>query len=49
MIRYEIEGGPGKVYIQSMPLINTAMAISPYLNLDTDDNDGGGIKIRLGD
>ncbi len=44
--------GPGKVYIQSMPVINTAQAISPYLNIDTDNdnnNGGGGINIRLGD
>lgn len=42
--------GPGKVYIQSMPVINTAQALSPYLNLGrNDDNDGGGINIRLGD
>ena len=41
--------GPGKVYIQSMPLINTAQALSPYLNIDRGDNNGGGINIRLGD
>lgn len=40
--------GPGKVYIQSMPLINTAQAISPYLNISSG-SDGDGIKIRLGD
>ena len=40
--------GPGKVYIQSMPLINTAQALAPYLNVGGD-NDGGGINIRLGD
>lgn len=40
--------GPGKVYIQSMPLINTAQAISPYLNISSG-GDGDGIKIRLGD
>lgn len=40
--------GPGKVYIQSMPLINMAAAISPYLDIDRD-SDGGGINIRLGD
>ena len=39
--------GPGKVYLQSMPLINTAQALSPYLNLGDGDNDGG-IKINLG-
>lgn len=42
--------GPGKVYIQSMPLINTAEALSPYLRIhNSTDNDGGGINIRLGD
>ena len=38
--------GPGKVYIQSMPAIHTAQALSRYLN--TGDSDGGGINIRLG-
>ena len=41
--------GPGKVYIQSMPVINTAQALSPYLNVNNGDNNGGGINIRLGD
>ena len=41
--------GPGKVYIQSMPVINTAQALSPYLNINTDSDNGGGIKISLGD
>lgn len=41
--------GPGKVYIQSMPVINTAQALSPYLRLQNHDSDGGGINIRLGD
>ncbi len=40
--------GPGKVYIQSMPIINTAQALTPYLNIGSNDN-GGGINIRLGD
>ena len=40
--------GPGKVYVQSMPLINTAQALTPYLNLNTDSNSGG-INIRLGE
>ena len=41
--------GPGKVYIQSMPLSNTAQALSPYLNINSgNDNNGGGINIRLG-
>ena len=42
--------GPGKVYIQSMPVINTAQALSPYLTINNDnDNNRGGINIRLGD
>lgn len=40
--------GPGKVYIQSMPLINMANALTPYLPI-SDSNDGGGINIRLGE
>ena len=39
--------GPGTVYLQSMPLINTAQAIQPYLTLG-DSGDGGGINIKLG-
>ena len=40
--------GPGKVYIQSMPLSELAGAITPYLNINTgDSNNGGGINIRL--
>lgn len=41
--------GPGKVYIQSMPVINTASKISPYLTKtsSSSDNDGG-ISINLG-
>lgn len=39
--------GPGKVYIQSMPVINTAQALSPYLNFGGGDSDGS-IKINLG-
>ena len=41
--------GPGKVYLQSMPIINTAAALSPYLNIHDGGNDGGGINIKLGD
>lgn len=39
--------GPGKVYIQSMPIINMAQRLSPYLNLSSG-NDNGGINIKLG-
>ena len=42
--------GPGKVYIQSMLVINTAQRISPYIHVNNDNNNnGGGINIRLGD
>ena len=41
--------GPGKVYIQSMPVINTAQRLTPYLHInENNDNNGGGINIRLG-
>lgn len=40
--------GPGKVYIQSMPIYNTAMTIAPYLPSSKSDSDGG-IKINFGD
>ena len=41
--------GPGKVYIQSMPIVNMAGKLTPYLNIDTDGGSSGGINIRLGD
>ena len=42
--------GPGKVYIQSMPVINTAQRLTPYLHIeDGDNNRGGGINIKFGD
>ena len=37
--------GPGTVYLQSMPICNTAAAIIPYL--PTPDSSGDGINIRL--
>ena len=40
--------GPGKVYIQSMPVINTAESLAPYIRIHTDSSDKGGINIRLG-
>ncbi len=42
--------GPGKVYLQSMPVYNTAQALIPYLpTVQTDSSDnGGGIKINFG-
>ena len=40
--------GPGKVYIQSMPVINTAHRLTPYIKVNSDSNSGG-INIKLGD
>ena len=40
--------GPGRVYIQSMPVINTAQRLTPYLHIESG-NDGSGIKINFGD
>jgi len=40
--------GPGKVYLQSMPLMETANALLPYLNINNDNDGNGGINIRLG-
>ncbi len=39
--------GPGKVYLQSMPLYQTAQALIPYLPQASSDGDGG-IKINFG-
>lgn len=41
--------GPGKVYIQSMPIINTAQRLTPYLNISDSNDSGKGIKINFGD
>lgn len=41
--------GPGKVYLQSMPIINTAATLSPYLDTGSKSDNGGGINIRLGE
>ena len=41
--------GPGKVYIQSMPIITMAERLSPYLNIDNGGSDNGGINIKFGD
>ena len=40
--------GPGKVYIQSMPIINTAQVLAPFMPSSTSDSGSGGINIRLG-
>ena len=39
--------GPGKIYIQSMPISNTAQALAPYLPSTSSSSDG--INIKLGD
>ena len=41
--------GPGKVYIQSMPVIATANALTPYLQINNSSDSGNGINIRFGD
>ncbi len=46
---HTVVSGPGKVYIQSMPLMHTAAALAPYIQLHSDKNDAGGINIRLGE
>ena len=39
--------GPGKVYIQSMPISHMAEALQPYIQVQS--NNDGGINIKLGD
>lgn len=41
--------GPGKVYIQSMPIINIAQRIQPYLHIEDGNGGSGGINIKFGD
>ena len=41
--------GPGKVYIQSMPIINIAERLTPYIKINTGNDNSGGINIKLGD
>ena len=41
--------GPGKVYLQSMPIVNTANALAPYLQIENNSDGGGGIKLNFGD
>ena len=38
--------GPGKIWLQSMPISSVARALSPYMITSSGD---GGINIRLGD
>lgn len=40
--------GPGKVYIQSMPVINTAERLIPYLPKPSSSGNSDGISINLG-
>ncbi len=40
--------GPGKIFLQTMPIIKTAKAIEPYITLPTTEH-GNGINIRLGE
>lgn len=42
--------GPGKVYIQSMPISNMAQVLTPYIEIQSNnDGGGGGFGIRFGD
>lgn len=41
--------GPGKVYIQSMPIIHTAQRMAPYLNINNGGDNNGGFNIRFGE
>ncbi len=40
--------GPGKVYLQSMPISNLVNAITPYLPEPPSSDSDGGIKIKFG-
>ena len=39
--------GPGKVYIQSMPISNMAAAIDPYITHPSNDSGNGGVNIKF--
>ncbi len=41
--------GPGKVYIQSMPISHMAEALQPYIQISSDSSNSSGINIKLGD
>ena len=41
--------GPGKVYIQSMPISNMAQVLTPYIEIQSNNDNGGGFGIRFGD
>ena len=42
--------GPGKVYIQSMPISHMAEVLQPYIQIESSSgSNSGGINIKLGD
>ena len=41
--------GPGKVYLQSMPVYQTAQVLRQYMPSVSSSSDGDGIKIKFGD
>ena len=41
--------GPGKVYLQSMPIVDVANEISVYLPQPESSNSGGGFTFKFGD
>lgn len=41
--------GPGKVYIQSMPICNMAAALEPYIQIESSSNESNGVNIRFGE
>jgi uncharacterized protein (TIGR00266 family) len=41
--------GPGKVYIQSMPISHMAEVLQPYIQVESSSDNNSGINIRLGD
>lgn len=41
--------GPGKVWLQSMPIVNVAGAIQPYLKPENNSSSGNGINIKFGE
>ncbi len=40
--------GPGKVYIQSMPVLKIAERLTPYISVNNGDSSNSGISINLG-
>lgn len=39
--------GPGKIYIQSMPVLRTASAIAPYITVNKSSSNSGGFNINF--